>query len=286
MNVYAILGIQILFASATHIVAKSTVETVDPLTLTFLRGIISAIGFFVVLRVRDSRIRFEKEFRRPLILLGFLATLNQFLYLLGMKYTTAANGALLYAITPIFVLILSKYYLHEQITFRKLYGILLAFIGVAVVIFEYGISTSSNFILGNVLILLAVITWAFFTILGKSLVMQLGALTTTASVNIAGLMLLTPFGIPSLVTFPFDHLHVVEWAGILYLGVGTSIIGYLLWYYALRRIEASRLAVFANGQPIVATLLSVILLDASVSSQFIVGGVITIIGVIVTQLKS
>jgi drug/metabolite transporter (DMT)-like permease len=284
MNVYVVLGIQILFASATHIVAKSVVRDVDALTLTFLRGIISAIGFFVVLVARRVRIRFRKEHFRSIYFLGFLATFNQFLYLYGMKYTTAANGALLYAATPIFVLLLSGYLLKEEITFRKLSGIFLAFLGVTIVIFERGISASAEFTFGNIVILIAVITWALFTILGKPLVLQLGALSATASANFAGLLLFLPFGIYGASTFPFEQLHSSDWAGILYLGIGTSVIGYLLWYYALRRIDASRLAVFSNGQPIVASIMSVIFLDASISRQFVIGGIITIAGVILAPI--
>ncbi len=285
MNVYVVLGIQILFASATHIVAKSVVRDVDALTLTFLRGIISAVGFFAVLMGRGVKIRFRREHVRSIILLGFLATFNQFLYLYGMKYTTAANGALLYATTPIFVLILSKFMLKEEITSRKLSGIILAFIGVTIVIFERGISVSAEFTFGNIVILIAVITWALYTILGKPLVLEVGALSATASANFAGLSLIFPFGIYGAVTFPFGQLHLSDWAGIFYLGIGTSIIGYLLWYYALRRIDASRLAVFSNGQPIVTSIMSVIFLNATISIQFVFGGIITIAGVILAQRR-
>lgn len=87
---------------------------------------------------------------------------------------------------------------------------------------------------------------------------------------------------------PFVNLshgvNAAHWAGILYLGVGTSIFGYMLWYYALGRIEASKLAVFANGQPIVATLLALIFLDYTITSTFLFGGIVTIAGVILTQL--
>jgi len=285
MNVYVVLGIQILIASATHIVAKSVLHEVDALTLTFFRSVISVTGFFAVLVIRGVKIRFDKESLRPIFLLGSLATSNQLLYLYGLNYTTAANAALLYATMPIFVLLLSKFMLKEEITLKKTFGIALAFTGVAIVIFERGISASAEFIYGNIILLFAVITWALFTILGKPLVLKFGTLSTTASTNLAGSLLLLPFGMYSASVFSFDNLHIIDWMGIFYLGIGTSIIGYLLWYYALRRIEASRLAVFANGQPIIATILSVIFLDAVITAQFIIGGFVTIAGVIITQRK-
>jgi drug/metabolite transporter (DMT)-like permease len=285
MNVYVILAIQLLFASATHIAAKAVVGEVDALTLTLLRNVISVVGFYSILIVRGIGVRIDKEYRRSIFLLGFLVVFNQYLYLYGMKYTTAANGALLYALTPIFVLILSRFIHTEKITLKKSLGIILAFIGVTVVIFERGISTSAEFAFGNIIVLLAVITYALFTILGKPLVLKFGALSTTASANFAGLLLVLPFGFYNAATFPYERLHTLDWIGILYLGIGTSIIGYLLWYYALRRIDATRLAVFANGQPIVTSILSVIFLGATITPQFIIGGIVTLAGVIITQRK-
>jgi len=285
MNVYVVLGIQLLFASATHIAAKAVVGEVVALTLTLLRNVISSIGFYAVLIVRGLGIQLEKGQRSYIFLLGFLVVFNQFLYLYGMRYTTAANGALLYAMTPIFVLLLSRFLFKGKISAGKFLGIILAFVGVTIVIFERDVSASIDYTFGNVIVLLAVITYALYTILGKPLVLKHGALVTTASANFAGLLWILPFGLYSTVTFPFEGLQTTDWIGIIYLGIGTSIIGYLLWYYALHRIDAVRLAVFANGQPIVTTILSLFLLDYSITTQFVVGGVITIGGVILTQRK-
>jgi drug/metabolite transporter (DMT)-like permease len=285
MNIYVILAIQLLFAGATHIAAKAVVGEVDALTLTLFRNIISVVGFYVILMVRGMGVHIEKGSRRSIFLLGFLVVFNQYLYLFGMKYTTAANGALLYALTPIFVLLLSRYFFSDKISLRKLAGIILAFVGVTVVIFEHGVSTSADFAFGNIMILLAVITYALFTILGRPIVLKYGALSATALVNFAGLLLILPCGVYNAATFPYESLRTIDWIGILYLGIGTSMIGYLLWYYALRRIDAIRLAVFANGQPIVASILSVIFLGATITPQFVVGGIVTLAGVIITQRK-
>jgi drug/metabolite transporter (DMT)-like permease len=283
MNVYVVLFFQILFAGATHIVAKSVVADVEPLPLTFFRGVISAAGLALLLTVRGRWVAIERRDRMTMLGLGFLATINQFLYLLGLRSTTAANGALLYATTPVFVLILSRLFLAERMTVRKTVGILVAFAGVSVVIFERGVSFTSEYTVGNLIVLLAVIAWALFTILGKPMVLKYGALPATSLANFAGLALLLPFGLVGSWHFPFDSLSTHDWLGIVYLGIGTSVIGYLLWYYALRRIEASQLAVFANGQPLMATLFAVLFQQYAITAAFAIGGVVTIAGVILAQ---
>lgn len=283
MNVYVVLAIQILVASGTHIVAKAVVTDVDPLTLTFLRGLLSAAGLAVLVTTRGRWVSIERRDRPKMLFLGFLATINQFLYLFGLRFTTAANGALLYAATPVFVLILSRFILGERMTVRKTAGILIAFAGVSLVIFERGVSLASEHTSGNIIILVAVIAWALFTILGKPMVLRYGALRATSIANFAGLALLMPFGTVAAWRFPFSSLTAQDWLGIIYLGIGTSIIGYLLWYYALRRIEASQLAVFANGQPIMATLFAVLFQQYSITAAFAIGGMVTIAGVILAQ---
>ena len=164
MNVYVVLLLQTLTASATHIVAKSVVQDVDTWTLTFLRALISSGGLLLFVFWRGTTLRVERADYGTIAFLAVLATLNQLLYLYGMKFTTPANGALLYASTPVFVLLLSSYFLKERITPKKSAGIFLAFTGVVVVIFERGLSLSSEYNYGNLVILTAVTCWALFTI--------------------------------------------------------------------------------------------------------------------------
>ena len=88
----------------------------------------------------------------------------------------------------------------------------------------------------------------------------------------------------SVLVNPIAAFSVSDWLGILYLGIGTSIVGYVLWYYAIGRIDVSKVAVFANGQPVLATVLAMIFLDYTITGNFVVGGIMTLTGVIMTQL--
>lgn len=283
MNVYVVILIQTFLGGATHIVAKSVTHDVDAVTLTFLRSIVSCVGLIAVLWVRGTKMKIARGDWKHLSLLGFLGVLNQLLYMYGIHFTTAANGALLYAATPVVVLIFSKFFLGEAITVKKSLGIALAFVGVVIVIFERGISLSSDYTYGNFVVLVAVICWGLFTIFGKSMVIKYGALQSTSIAAFLGGIMLFPFGLISASRFEFASLSSLDWVGIFYLGIGTSVVSYILWYYALRRIEASKLAVFSNGQPLVAALLSVIFLQYTFTGAFLIGGTVTVAGVFLTQ---
>lgn len=283
MNVYVVIVIQTFLGGATHIVAKSVTNDVDAITLTFLRSIVSIIGLVALLLMRGAKIHVVRRDWKRLFLLGLLGTGNQLFYMYGIHFTTAANGALLYATTPVIVLVFSRIFLDERITPQKTAGIVLAFVGVSIVIFERGISISSEHTYGNIVVLIAVVAWGLFTIFGKSMVIKYGALQSTSLAAFLGGLMLLPFGVISTSRFEFSRLSSLDWFGIFYLGIGTSIVSYVLWYYALRRIEASRLAVFSNGQPIVAALLSAIFLQNTFTGSFLIGGTITVAGVILTQ---
>lgn len=283
-SVYLLLMFQQLIAGGTHIVAKAVVEAVDAGTVTFIRTVIAAAGLYAIVRIRSGPLRIEPRDWWQLSLLGFLGVaLNQFLYLYGIRFSTAANGALLYAATPIFVLVSARVIAGEQITQRKTFGIILAFVGIAIVIFERGVDFSSGYLFGNALILVAVVAWTLFTVLGKKMILKYGPLKTTAAMMFTGAVIFLPVGIPSALQFPFHQLTALHWAGILYLAIGTSILGYLLWYHALSRIEAGKVAVFTNAQPVFATILSVLFLDYSITTAFVMGSILTILAISITQ---
>ena len=284
MNVYIVLLIQMSIAGGTHIVAKAVLGEVDPATLTFLRSLFSTAGLMALFFARNRQFGIERQDWIKLAWLGFLGLpLNQFLYLYGLGFSTPANGALLYATTPVFVLVLSSVMLKEKITAKKTVGILLAFAGVAVVIFERGIDFSSEHTYGNLMILLAVLAWALFTIQGKPMVLKYGAVKTTTVAMTIGMILFFPIGIFSATSFDFSSIDISHWVGVAYLGLGTSVFGYMLWYYALGKLETSKMAVFANGQPILATILAVIFLQYTITAVFVIGGVVTLAGVVMTQ---
>jgi O-acetylserine/cysteine efflux transporter len=98
----------------------------------------------------------------------------------------------------------------------------------------------------------------------------------------------TILALPLLLIFPHaienSTLNFGSWTAVIYLGVVTSLIGYSLWYYALKRIPANRVAVFNNIQPVLTTFVSVCFMGQTLTLSFLAGGSIVLIGVLLTQL--
>ena len=285
MSVYFFLIIQQLIAGGTHIVAKAILRDIDPVTLTLLRAIVSAVLMVAVFLIKERQWKIERGDYLKVIWLSLLAVpINQFLFFHGINHSTAPNAALLYATTPVVVLILSRIMLGEAVTWKKVVGVGLALAGVSSVIFEHGFALNSDHTYGNLVLVIAVLTWSLFTINGKPLIMKYGAFYITSVVLILGMVFYLPIGLLFGTRVSLSSLSLVHWEGLLYFGIGTSFLGYFLWYYALGRMEASKVAIFSNAQPFFATILAVIFLGQEISAAFVVGGIITICGVVLVQL--
>ncbi len=216
--------------------------------------------------------------------LGFLAIpLNQGLFLYGLQWTTTGHSALLYSLTPLLVMVIAARRLGERVTVGRLTGILIAIAGVALVFVEGGVRISSSQLRGDMLTLLAVVAWAYFTVLCKPLILKYGAMVVTARAMTYGTLLFIPIGVWSLADFNPAVVSSEAWTGLLYCALVTSVLFYTLWNWALRYIEAARVAVFNNIQPVVAALLGWWLLGEAISPMFIAAGLLVVVGVVITE---
>ncbi len=285
LSVYFVLLFQSLIASGTHIVAKVVIHDIEPITLTLLRSVIAAVALLILVLIKRTGMLFERKDVLTIIVLSILAIpVNQFLFLTAMKYTSPAHAALLYGTTPALVLLLSWISGAEAPSWKRITGVLIAFLGVVLIVFEKGIDFHSEYMKGNLLLVVAVIAWAMYTVQGKPLIMKYGAFRVSSASMIIGALLFLPFGWSNAKAFDYASLSSTHWGEVLYLSIGTSIFAYYLWYYALGKLDASKVSVFANLQPVLTVALAIVLLGQTISGTFIVGGMITLSGVIMVQL--
>lgn len=275
-----------LIASGTHIISKDLATRANPSSILFYRALIASIFFLIVTKVFKSVKKIEKEDYKYFIILAVLnIPINQFLFLVSIKFTTAPNVALAYALTPIFVFILAYYFLKESSSLIKLIGILIAVSGTILLLTEKGIKLDSIGLLGDFLAILASIAWALYTLIGRKITQKYGSIYSTA---IAMQLGFATYAVIYLFLPAKDNplnYSVFDWMEILYLGIITSGLSYILWYMALKRIEASKVSVFNNLQPILTTILAIIFFGQQISTIFIIGGLAVIFGVYLTQKK-
>lgn len=287
---YAAAGFAALIAAGTFLVAKGTTEVFSPTELGWFRITLSFLIIFTVLRVKSAgsgvSLKPGKEHIPHMIGMGLLGvTTNQLLFLHGMHLASPIDGALIYAFTPVCVLLFARIFLGEAIKWGKVFGITIAISGVVLVLRERGLDLSSDHLRGDLIIVGAMVSWAGYTILGKKMMVRYGAILTNTWVFGFGALSVLPLGFYVLPDFDWSGPGVGGWIGLFYLSAITSVVSFTLWTYALKALEASQVSVFTNLQPALTALLTWIFLGEIPTMMVIFGMLLVILGVSLTQKR-
>ena len=282
-----LMGLHTFISAGTYLLGKTAADAIPTLALGLFRFLIAGAGFLLLARIRGLELwPIARAEWRTYLGAGFLGvTLNQLAFLGGLSLTLPSHAALLYALTPTVVLLLAWARGQERPGPRKLGGLVLAFSGVVVLLSgKVGGTLPPRWILGDLMVLVAVVAWAGYTVMSRPLVQKHGAQRATTLSILFGLAMFTPIGLFGLPRLTLAAVPPMAWVGLVYLGLMTSVVSYLLWFHALSMKEPSRVAIASNGQPVATALLAWIFFGQAITPAFAVGAVLVISGVLLTQL--
>jgi len=209
--------------------------------------------------------------------------INQTLFVLGLSYTTVAHSALIVTFGPLFTLIFAWLRGQELLTSKKIIGMLLSVGGIFLLNFNRDFTLQTQNLLGDVFTLMGSMAFAYFTVLSKNAASTYGPVPATCYTYFAGACMFLPVGLPFICRVDWLRLSWSSYLAFFYVAALSSVVAQLIFYYALRRMSASRLAALAYLQPIVTTVSSVVLLLERPSINFLVGGSIVLSGIVLTQ---
>src|SRR5581483_168169 len=212
--------------------------------------------------------------------------MNGSLYNAGLHLTTATHTGLIYTLTPLFVFGLSYLLGQMRVVRRDLLGLALGVVGAALIVGAPALAggdTGGATLVGDLLIVGAMITFGLWSFLAEPLIRRYGALATTAWVNVVGAIGLLPLGLPALATQDWHVLGPGAAAGLLYIGLVVAGASTLFWYWAVGRIGPARTIIYANLESFFAVLAAAIALGERVELTAILGGVAVIAGVLLTR---
>ena len=273
-----------MVASICYPIAKFGLTEIEPFTFAFYRYLISSAVLLAIVMLKKHRVPIERQDYKKIVFLGFLIIpFNQTLFLVGQSLTAAGHGAFLFSTTPVFIFVLALIHLKEKLVWRRAIGVTLAVAGVMVIMLSGALEVSTEYLLGDIIIIVSVIAWAYYTIIGKKLVRKYGALRMTAYALASGSALYFPFGLYMALKFDYSGVSLAAWGSVLYMALGLSVFVYVIWYWLLKYMEASRVAVFHNIQPVIATVVAYFFLGETLTVPFIVGGLIVLAGVITSE---
>ena len=252
--------------------------TIPPFMIAVIRYFLAVICFFLILRFKEGNLnwQFAKKNWKILTLMGLLSvTIYQAGYLLGEIFTSASDASIMVATNAVWVVILSSSFLKtERFAWRKLVGSLLAFAAVVIVVgFSPNVNVT-NRILGDIMILLAAFAYAIYTVISRffltktqedSEAYQPSSIWIMTYVSLFGFLITTPIAliISPEYLIPATYLTIPSrvWIGISYLAFISTIGAYTFYLEGVKRLNASRAAIFQALVPLFGVLFSAIFLQ-------------------------
>lgn len=283
-TLYPLIAIMVVSWSLNYIVAKVALREIPATLLAALRSQFAGAMILPLYlwKARQKRPSWTRRDVPLLLLLGLLGVaLNQLLFVIGLSRTSVAHTAIIVGLIPMLVLAGAAALKMERITPARVAGMGLSLAGIAVLNGFNGGSHAT--LLGNFIVFLSAACFAVFTVFGKRVTRQHGGLTVTTFAYAASAVALAPLTLWYWPTFNFTSVSVGAWSAVLYMALFPSVIAYLIYYYALTHIPASRLSQFTYFQPLLASLVAVPVLGERLTPPVLCAGALVLGGVWVAE---
>lgn len=279
--IYLLLSLLIFIWGLNFSLVKWAVSEIAPLPFNVVRHTLASLVILVVLLLWKGWRPISFTDGLKFLGLGIIGhTLYQVLFIKGISLTTAGNSSLFIATSPIWTGLLSAGLGKDELGVKVWAGTILGFIGVVLVTLGgNGINFSGSGTLGDVLTLLAAVSLATYTVTSRDLLEKYSPLRLTAITMTIGSVGLWIFAFTGVIEQNWSTVPVRAWGVLIYSALLAVVLGYLIWFTAVKAVGPSRTAIFNNMTPIVAFALAFVLLGEPVAPLQVVGGIIVLVGI-------
>ncbi|NCC64424.1 MAG: DMT family transporter [Spirochaetia bacterium] len=272
--------------ATTYVSSKQLLRTFTPAQILVVRSI---LGLAVLTIISPRPMVYQRRTDRVLVALaGFFGIfLYYFLENTALVYTSASNVGVIVATAPFFTLLFSRVFLKEE-ALRKNYFIGLALSMLGVLLLTYSSTDQIAFNpFGDVLALLAIVVWAFYTILTRVIGRRgYPNLNVTKTMFFYGLlghlfaMFISKQGLDLASIVQPEHLY-----HFLFLGLVASAFCFLFWNFGLRTIGPIKSSFYLYLSPVVTIIFAVIFLDESFQDLDALGTAFTLSGLLISEYR-
>ncbi len=265
----ALLTIQILFG-INYLASKVIVTEMSPAAWAVLR----TSGAFAILAVLAFAGRRRLPPGRDLLLLAVCAlfgvVFNQGFFLEGLSRTTVGRSALICSQIPTFVLLFSVLGRQERLTWRKGLGFLAGIAGVMVLLGVDKFSLDRRYLTGDLLTLTNAASYALFVVISRRVMARNDPLAATAVVFFFGAAGMLVYGGSSLLATDFSVITPGLLGVMVYVILGATVVTYFLNLWAVKRVQATRVALYIFLQPVIAAILGLVFRGEDITARFLV----------------
>ncbi|NBO48959.1 MAG: DMT family transporter [Chitinophagia bacterium] len=280
--IYIKLVLVALMWGGTFIATKMAAQTFGSFTGASFRYAVALLFLLPMAWLKDKKtFNLNRKQFFQLLVLGLTGIFGySYFFFNGLRLVEASHGALIVALNPVLVLIMTSIRDKKRIGAIKIIGMFLSIIGLVVVISRGNIGDLlSGFSWGDAFMLGCPICWALYTFYAGDALKTTTPLQASTWATILGFCLLTlcaPFE-----PFP-TQINPLVWLAIAYLGICGTVLGFVWYYEGISKIGAVKTSAFNNLIPVFAMILSILILGehietyAMAGSVFVIGGVFLI----------
>ena len=250
--------------------------------LAFLRFGIAALAMAGWVRRAPQEARLSRHDRGLLFLESFFGNfLFSICMLFGVSMTSALAAGVIMAGIPAAVALMSRVILKERIAPRTMAGIACAVGGIALVSFTKNADAATPAsLLGNLLLLSAVLCEASYVVIGKKLTGNVSPKRISALINLWGLALVTPFGLWQALRFDFGEVAAGSWWLLAFYSIAASMVTVWLWMTGLKHVPASSAGIFTVLLPVSAAAVGALFLGERFSAAQAAAFALALAGVV------
>ena len=287
---YLLLTLSALIWSGNFVISRAMYNVIPPAGFVFWRWVLAVV---VLLPIALPRLRAEWPILRAnwklICICGlFGVTLFNFLIYTAMHTTTAINAALVNSAIPIFIIMFARIFYGQRVTLRQHAGIALSLAGVATIILQGDLAriVTLTFNVGDLLVLVAAVAWALYSIALKRYPQGLNPFVFLFSTACCGLLFLVPFYGMELASGKLMSFNTPTLLSIGYVGILASVVAFTCWNTGLRKVGPHLGGQFIHLMPAFSTILAVLFLGERLRTFHIVGIVMIFAGILCATFRA
>ncbi|QEY26355.1 DMT family transporter [Neisseria zalophi] len=282
-----------LFWGGTFIGGRVLAQAMPLTVAAFGRYLIASLLLvWVAFRMEGGLPRLNRQQVFSTALLGLTGVFLYNLFFFGaLAHIPAGRTALFVTLSPVTVAVCSAVFFGERLGRLRWLGIVLALVGAAVIITRGDLAGTvqdigRSFGRGELSMLCAVLAWVAYTLLSRRALVSLSPIAATTYSALWGCLFLGLSAAGHIASVDWTALGWPVWAALFYMGAFGTVVAFVWYYQGIRAAGPSKTVIFTNLVPLFGVLLSALLLGESVLLSMVVGGALSIAGVMMVNHRA
>ncbi len=256
----AVISANLFYGINFSIMKYVTDKLMQPIALNVIRVFGATVLFWLLALSTKSKVSIAKKDYVRFVLCALTGVvINQILFVKGVSLTTTIRASLLMLVCPIAVVFIAAVLLKEKITKQRVVGLLLGVAGAAILVsMKENKGNASNILLGDTFIIINALSYAFYLVWVKPLMVQYKAITVICWVFTIALFIMLPMGIQQVQHIDWRIFSAMDYGAIVFIIVAVTFCTFLFNLYGVKVLGSTITGAYIYSQPLFAAFIAIV----------------------------